>query len=260
MLRLVIVDDEELTRSAIKKMIDYREIGYEVVGCGKNGREGYEVICEEFPDVVITDIKMPGLNGLELIERVKAIDQEIDFVILSGYGEFEYARRGIHMGVADYLLKPVKKSHLQETLITIKERREKQHKNHYHSGEIIGTENCTEKIKQYVQEHYCCEDLSLKWLAENLLFMNAQYLSKLFIKAEGRRFSEYLLQVRMEKAKEQMAKNPQLELRTAAQMSGFGNNPGYFGRVFKRYTGQSPGEYMTARIKRCGPEDSQNEK
>lgn len=80
MLRLMIVDDEQIIREALSEMIDYTSIGYELIATTKNGMEAYDVICDEYPDVVITDIRMPILNGLDLIERSMKSDSKIDLL------------------------------------------------------------------------------------------------------------------------------------------------------------------------------------
>lgn len=125
MLRLMIVDDEDMIRNAIAKMINFEELGYELIATAKNGIEAYDIICDSYPDVVLTDIRMPGLNGLELIERALQLDKSIDFVILSGYGEFELAKQAIQFGVKNFILKPTDKTELIETLVTIQDDRSK---------------------------------------------------------------------------------------------------------------------------------------
>ena len=121
MLRLMIVDDEQIIREALSSMIDYTSLGYEVIATAKNGMEAYDRIRDDYPDVVITDIKMPILNGLELIERASHIDSRITFILLSGYGEFEYAKQAMKYGVRYYLLKPTDKQELINCLDTIRE-------------------------------------------------------------------------------------------------------------------------------------------
>ena len=86
MLRLMIVDDEQIIREALSSMIDYTSLGYKVIATAKNGMEAYDRIRDDYPDVVITDIKMPILNGLELIERASHIDSRITFILLSQAG------------------------------------------------------------------------------------------------------------------------------------------------------------------------------
>ena len=494
MLRLLIVDDEPIIREALSEMIDYISLGYKLIGTAKNGMEAYDIICDEYPDVVITDIKMPILNGLELIEKAHKTDQHITFILLSGYGEFEYARKAMQFGVKHYLLKPTKKAELIETLKTIYQTTLKQalasqqqqssvlHKVHIplqqcfimealeyplqlpslfqkyqrlevfsdssltacfcffveesylfpsftqdihkilkHLGiclsfpilyvkntaiiiaplntlllqedfkaavvklhypcqstsfeasichcdtmhtlfseiihkisryerillvtdteqyELINSltspqrlqqlteqfysldtelqrehflhtlfceqqdiqrsktlavsiflntnstaacsiesacdffkklyscssiskicellcamlsvsrHNVTSKksnialLKEYIEEHLDSETLSLKWLAQNYLFVNVGYLSKQFIKEEGMRFSEYLNQKRISEAVRLMSYYQKDNIKYIAQQVGFGNNPQYFSQVFKKYTGSTPSDYL----------------
>ena len=123
MLRLMIVDDEQIIREALSKMIDYESLGYQLIATAKNGMEAYDIICDEYPDVVISDIRMPILNGLDLIERSMKTDSRISFVLLSGYSDFDYARQAMKFGVRYYLLKPTDKKELIDSLISIREER-----------------------------------------------------------------------------------------------------------------------------------------
>lgn len=116
MLRLIIVDDEKIIRETISNLIDWNSIGIEVVGLCKNGIEAYDMILDEYPDIVMSDIKMPGLSGLELIKRISQTDHDIEFIILSGYGEFDYAKETMKYGVKHYLLKPCNESQIIEVM------------------------------------------------------------------------------------------------------------------------------------------------
>ena len=494
----MIVDDEETIRTAISKMIDFNSLGYEVIATAKNGMEAFDIICDSYPDVVITDIKMPILNGLELIERANNLDVGIEYIILSGYGEFEFAKQAMKFGVHHFLLKPTNKQELIQALIEIHDSRmearqklqeqqkqildtvrfpmeqcfliealewqhdflnsyqkydqllsfpenclhacicsfvEETHLNtfikdvqtllkrqrinslfpmvavkntvilildveslalqealqegieqlkypdqtvtcevnflHYHTtfelfqsiiqkiarfGQILcfdsslnvyeirnnltsswklqeletvmknaasdaelndalqttlantesldsakkiaielylmlsnsGAENsldmacdffrkvysCTSissiyellrvvpshtlseenvldskqksyiaLLKNYVSSHLDAEYLSLKWLAENYLFISVGYLSKQFVKEEGERFSDYLNRIRMEEAKKLLALYSNDNIKDIAKQVGFGSNPHYFSQVFKKYVGCTPSEY-----------------
>ncbi|NDL67066.1 response regulator [Anaerotalea alkaliphila] len=121
MLRLVIVDDERIIRETINDIIDWKGLGINVVGLCKNGIEAYDTILDEYPDIVMTDIKMPGLSGLELIKRLSETDRSIEYIILSGYGEFEYAKEAMKYGVKHYLLKPCNEHQIMEVINTVKE-------------------------------------------------------------------------------------------------------------------------------------------
>lgn len=123
MLRLMIVDDEQIIREALSTMIDYESLGYQLIAAAKNGMEAYDIICDEYPDVVITDIRMPILNGLDLIERSIKSDSRISFILLSGHSDFEYAKQAMKYGVRYYLLKPTDKKELIDSLISIRKER-----------------------------------------------------------------------------------------------------------------------------------------
>lgn len=99
-------------------------------------------------------------------------------------------------------------------------------------------------LKEYIEEHLDSETLSLKWLAQNYLFVNVGYLSKQFIKEEGMRFSEYLNQKRISEAVRLMSYYQKDNIKYIAQQVGFGNNPQYFSQVFKKYTGSTPSDYL----------------
>lgn len=123
MLRLMIVDDEQIIREALSQMIDYESLGYQLIATAKNGMEAYDIICDEYPDVVITDIRMPILNGLDLIDRSIKSDSKITFILLSGYNDFEYAKQAMKYGVRYYLLKPTDKNELIESLVSVRKER-----------------------------------------------------------------------------------------------------------------------------------------
>jgi two-component system response regulator YesN len=106
MLKMIIADDERIIRETIFHIIDWKKYDIEVIGLCKNGFETYDMILDENPDIVLTDIKMPGMDGLELIRRISKTDLAVQFIILSGYGEFEYAKAAMSNGVRHYLLKP----------------------------------------------------------------------------------------------------------------------------------------------------------
>ena len=117
MIRVLIVDDEPFIRQGLKILINWKEHGYEVIGEASNGKEAMEIIKNTSVDLVITDIKMPEMNGLELIERVKKNNyKNIKFIVLSGFYEFEYAKTAIKYGVKDYVLKPIQKEELNHVL------------------------------------------------------------------------------------------------------------------------------------------------
>lgn len=121
MLKIIIADDEDKICQLIYKLVDWKSIQMEVVGIAHNGIEAFDLVKIHNPDIAITDIRMPGLDGLEFIEKAKEVNPNLEFIIISGYQQFEYAQKAIKYGVSDYLLKPIKKDELVGTLTTMKD-------------------------------------------------------------------------------------------------------------------------------------------
>lgn len=130
----MIIDDEQIVREGIEELIDWEEAGYRLGSSGRDGREGLANILRENPDLVLVDIKMPGLNGLEVIKEAKSQGFSGHFIILTGFSEFEYAKAAISMGVEGYLLKPIDEDELLEYVEKIRKKlEEKAILNQYHS-------------------------------------------------------------------------------------------------------------------------------
>ena len=107
MLKVFLVEDEVVVREGIKNNIDWQGHGYEFCGEASDGELAFSLIDKLRPDIVITDIRMPFMDGLELSRLIKEQMPEIEIIVLTGYGEFEYAKEGIRIGIAEYLLKPI---------------------------------------------------------------------------------------------------------------------------------------------------------
>ncbi len=116
MIKAVLIDDEYIVLEGLKAIVNWEVFGIEVVGVASDGISGLELIEKEKPDIVFTDITMPRMNGLSLIEKAKKVIPSGVFIIFSGYNEFEYARKAISLGVIDYLDKPVTIDKVEETL------------------------------------------------------------------------------------------------------------------------------------------------
>lgn len=115
-LKVVIADDEVRICQLIQALIDWDSLGMKVVGIAHNGEEACEMVQQTQPDILITDIRMPGCSGLELVKKVKELNSTLEVIIISGYAHFEYAQQAISYGVGYYLLKPVNKGELTATL------------------------------------------------------------------------------------------------------------------------------------------------
>ena len=119
-LKVVIADDEVRICQLIQALVNWEEMGMEIAGTANNGIDACEVIEKVCPDILITDIRMPGCSGLELIEKIKKTKPELEIIIISGYAHFEYAQQAIRYGVGYYLLKPINKVELMGILEKLK--------------------------------------------------------------------------------------------------------------------------------------------
>ena len=126
MYKLLIVDDEEIEREGMARLIDWEKYGVSLVGTAWNGIEGLEKIRTLSPDIVLTDIKMPGMDGIELIQKTRKEMPWVEFVVLSGYGEFEYTSKAMEQGIRYYLMKPCDEPHILEVLEKVKSQIQKQ--------------------------------------------------------------------------------------------------------------------------------------
>lgn len=121
MLKVLIVDDEPIMRKGIYSKIDWEDLQLECAGEAKDGVDALERIREKRPNIVLTDIRMPEMDGLDFISRAKNFDPELRFVVISGYDDFQFAREAIRYGVSDYLLKPVNRDELRKALLKIRD-------------------------------------------------------------------------------------------------------------------------------------------
>ena len=121
MLRVVLVDDEKMIRDGMAATFPWRELGMEVVATAENGQKGLEIVSATQPQIIITDIRMPKMDGLEFIKRVREWLPEVKIIVLSGYDEFSYAQKALRYGVSDYILKPVGVKELSRVLQKLKQ-------------------------------------------------------------------------------------------------------------------------------------------
>lgn len=412
MRTLLIADDERTIREGIAGAVNWESLGISRVFLAADGKEAYEVIKKERPDIAIIDIIMPEMTGIEVISRFRNEEEGPEFVIISGYGEFDYAQEAIRHNVNNYILKPCDTSEIANTIkkiISKIERRQSIEEEQLYLKEYInllmpqaqeqilrdfitgsstnGSElfhkvfgRCCEKFQlllfspedpddysklptlkrcidnapgiqgwhfstvlrdcvalvfdaeagtgikdtvnqicktaarfsitgvraavsakgaidslpemyrkaweavrlfsprgaggskvpgavplidastsqyskpirqviQYVRENLSDSSLSLNHIASNILYLNPDYLGRLFKKECGVKFSDYLMAVRMEKAKRIIAMSSDLKMYEVAQQVGLGDNAAYFGQVFRKYTGMLPSEYRMKHAK-----------
>ncbi|MGL5693706.1 MAG: response regulator, partial [Peptostreptococcaceae bacterium] len=128
MYKVYLLDDEFFILEGLKCILPWEEYGFEIVGSASNGKDGFEEIIKMDIDLIVTDIMMPKMTGLELMSQLKGINYETNFIVLSAFEEFSYAKQAMNMGAENYLLKPVDIEELSENLKSINKKLKKKEK------------------------------------------------------------------------------------------------------------------------------------
>lgn len=253
MYSVLLVEDEEIIRKGIKHSVPWESFGCYVVGEAQNGEEGILMIEELKPDIVVTDINMPVVDGLRMIAETKC-GYDYVAVILTGYSDFEYAKEAIRNGVSNYVLKPLNMEEMKETLeravlesrnIHCLRRRSEEAKE-LGNISLIGEwehkdlqDTVVKQVLEYLYQNYQ-EKVTLSDLEEQLHY-SERYINQKFQKELGTTVIEYLNRYRIQKAL-QLIKQEKIPLSDIGYECGIGEYK-YFNHVFKKYLGCSVKEY-----------------
>lgn len=247
MLKVVVVEDEAFVRNGIVLTTDWKKMDCVVVGDAQNGEEGLELVRRLSPDFVITDVKMPRLDGIGMIQKLREEDCKSQFIILTAYSEFSYAQRALKLGVVDYLLKPFTDAELEESIqkikneiLTVWENEEKIQGMLRFNLEKDSKNKYVEKAIDYIENHYK-EDLSVGVTAEHI-GISEGHLSRIFKKETNYTFVTYLTNYRIHTAMG-LLRDCGFKVYEVADMVGY-NDITYFSTLFKRMVGISPSEYQ----------------
>ncbi len=239
-----VAEDEERMRDYLARKIAELDPHFECVGTAADGEEAVELVECRMPDLLVTDIKMPVLGGLELVERIRRTNPDLRIVIVSGFSEFEYARRAIELEVDEYILKPVDIDSLRATLRRIRIRLDDstgQLESEFGlDGVRAGEDDLVKAVGLYLRENYR-QPYSLERLAAAFGCKSA-YLLRLYRRSTGSTPTQDLIHLRIEKAKRLLLGHPQLEVKQVAAAIGY-EDPLYFSRLFKRETGLNPSSF-----------------
>ncbi len=255
MIDVVIVEDETYIRRGMVVTTPWESLGCRVVGEAGDGREGYDLIRRLKPDIVITDVDMPVLDGIEMLRK---LDGEIDteYIIISGYNDFDYARQAIKLGVRDYLLKPLDDDDFHSTIgKVIRQIEEKRTLLREHEqnrlllegkvslARVDGFESGHDSRQKYVmsavkwiEDHYS-RNIGISDAASSLE-ISESYLSRLFKNYMGYTFVEYLTDYRIKMAV-QLLKDHHIKIYEVSEQVGY-KDPKYFGILFKKKMGVTP--------------------
>jgi YesN/AraC family two-component response regulator len=249
---VILADDERIIREGVAESLDWDSIGCRLVGTADTGFDALALIREKQPQCVVTDIRMPLMNGLELIRTVQEERADCRFIILSGYDEFEFARQAMKYGVRYYLLKPFDEEELADVLVKIRQEIEADDIAAFTPEMQTGNREI-DKILVFLNVHYRRRELSLKWVADNLVFKNKDYLGKLFKNCTGKTFNQYLANLRIRRATDFLRKRPDTSIIELAEVVGYPANGDYFCVQFKKNTGMTVTQF---RASLCGSSKS----
>ena len=270
MYKVVIVEDSKLLRMGLIHTLNWQSLGCTVVGSAGDGVEGLDVICETRPDIVVTDIRMPGLSGLDMIEAAKNNGIDPAVIIVSGYDDFLYAQRALKLGVVGYLVKPIdddeayatlqaacarvdemrKYRSLSERLQSVEDSKIKIFDPYLGSGDGIKSEY-TQQAIHFIEEHYA-DDINVRSIAE-ALSISESHLSKVFKDTVKSTIGEYLTNYRINRAC-MLLKDPQMRIYEVAAKCGY-NDQRYFSVIFKRIMGMTPNEFRSRSTKKTDKEE-----
>jgi two-component system response regulator YesN len=243
---MLIVDDERIEREGIHYIVQKYRLPLHVAEA-ENGEKALAIIQSRKIDILLTDIKMPFMDGLQLAAKVRERDRTIKIIILSAYGEFDYAKRAIPLHVVHYLLKPVEVDEFLDVLRQVIGLCEEEKASEPAAGgadeaPLLDKESARKAIDdvlRLIHKEYR-HDIGLDVLAEKV-YLSPNYLSRLFKKETGTSIVKYMTAYRLEKACE-LLRQTNMKIVDVASEVGYANFS-YFCSIFRTYYGTTPAKY-----------------
>ncbi|WP_313183850.1 response regulator transcription factor [Lacrimispora sp.] len=250
MYKIIVIEDETPVRRGIILTTDWVSLECVLVGEAANGEEGLKMALDLSPDIIITDVKMPRMNGTEMVRALKDSGSQSHIIMLTAYNDFNYVQSALRLGVKDYLIKPLKNGDLENSVKTVIDNIKNQI--HASSGEstLLSVPNLPlseHTFNKYIAgaikyiDSHCREDISLTTVAR-YLDISEGYLSRIFKKETNYTFTDYLIYYRI-KMSMQLLKDQRLKVYEVADSVGYSDTT-YFSNQFKKIVGMSPTKYQ----------------
>lgn len=233
---MLIVDDEAFAREAVIESVDWGQYGLEVKGVS-SAAEALAFMCVQKVDILMTDIKMPQKDGLELIEEVHGKGLKPGIIVLSSFNEFDLVRNAMRLGAEDYLFKPsMMPRDILDAVLKVKDRRSGKHECVPGRGVQEVQKREMQKAVEYIGEHLGDKDLSLSVVSDHV-GMSRNYFSKIFKESMGENFVNYVTRLRMEYARE-LYLGSDRKIYEIAEMVGYADWH-YFYNLYRKTFGHS---------------------
>ncbi|MCI6888251.1 MAG: response regulator [Lachnospiraceae bacterium] len=252
MYKVIVIEDETTVRRGIVLTTNWAALNCMVAGEAANGEEGIDLISRLAPDIVVTDVKMPRMDGVEMITKLRQAGCRSSFIILTAHSDFKYAQSALRLGVSDYLLKPLKDGDLEQAILTLLQKKGEipaaARQSHTDGEPAIfrfqpdapAKNPYVEAAIQFIRNHYR-EDITISTVARDLEISEG-YLSRMFKKETDYTFTNYLIYYRLRLAMT-LLKDPRVKVYEAADQTGY-SDTAYFSAQFKKIVGLSPSEYQ----------------
>ena len=243
MLKVLIVEDEEMIRKGIVLTVDWAALDCMVVGEAANGVQGLEAARRLEPSLIITDLKMPQMDGIEMLKALRAQGCTAYVIILTAYDSFSYVQSALRLGAVDYLLKPFHDGDLENAITRVQQRMKPEAAETAPLGIVRKGDKSkyVQEAMDYISAHYNDPDISVGTVAQSLNISEG-YLSHTFKKETDYTLLNYLTRYRIHKAME-LLKDCRVKVYEVAEQVGY-RDIAYFSATFKKYAGISPSEYQ----------------
>ena len=243
MYQIIVIDDNQATANMIAHTIDWAAIGCVVCHVAYSGEMGRNAIIKYKPDLIITDISMPDIDGLKMVELTQELVTDAKIIFISAYDKFKYAQTAISLHAFGYVLKPFSQDELvrlvEKAVAVISRERKAEEKVLEDDDALQGLPLLLKSILEYIHIHVS-EGISLEHLSR-VFDISPSYISTLIRKYTGKRYMDFLTDARMKKAK-LLLKNPRYRVEEVSSEVGYKNYITFY-RVFVQHFGTSPSNY-----------------
>ncbi len=244
MLKVLVVEDEELIRKGIILTVDWASLDCVVVGEAANGEEALEAVARFHPSLIITDLKMPRMDGIELLRRLREQGCRAYVIILTAYDSFTYAQSALRLGAVDFLLKPFHDGDLEQAILNLKQRMNAESAApapSFPEPKKGDKSRYVLEAMDYISAHYNDPGIGVASIAQHL-GISEGHLSHIFKRETDYTLLNYLTRYRIHKAME-LLRDCRAKIYEVAEQVGY-KDITYFSATFKRVAGVSPSEYQ----------------